>query len=128
MFYKLHCYSLSILKENKRIIVQMELTIKDRLYIPAFLPKEGNFRNFNLKKEILRKIEISDLERDAVGLQENQQTKRIEWDTDKDIPLAVEFNREELDYLKESCERISDEQLPDDMWNTVEKIYNSILE
>lgn len=106
----------------------MELTIKDRLYIPAFLPKEGNFKNFNLKKEILRKIEISEVERDTVGLKENQDTKRIEWDTDKDIPLMVEFSPEEMEYLKQSCEKISDEQLPDDMWSSVEKIYNSIQE
>lgn len=106
----------------------MELTIKDRLYIPAFLPKEGNFKNFNLKKEILRKIEISGTERDAVGLKENQETKRIEWNTDKDIPLMVEFTTEEMEYLKQSCEKISDEQLPDDMWSSVEKIYNSIQE
>ena len=26
----------------------MELTVKDRLYIPALLPKEGNFKQFNL--------------------------------------------------------------------------------
>lgn len=103
----------------------MELLIKDRLYIPAFLPKEGNFKNFNMKKEILRKIEISEIERNAVGLKENQETKCIEWDVDR-VPLQVEFNTEEMDYLKQSCEKISDEQLPDDMWGTVEKIYNSI--
>lgn len=40
----------------------MELTIKDRLYIPALLPKEGNFSQFNIKKDILRKIEISQQE------------------------------------------------------------------
>ena len=56
----------------------MELSIKDRLYIPAFLPKEGNFKQFNLKKEILKKIEISDTERDEVNLGENEETKLIE--------------------------------------------------
>jgi len=106
----------------------MELLIKDRLYIPAFLPKEGNFRQFNLKKEILRKIEITTSEREEVGLTENQETKRIEWDIEKDKPLIVDFSSDELDYLKESCERISDEQLPDDMWSVVEKIYNFIQE
>ncbi len=30
----------------------MELSIKDRLYIPAILPKEGNFKDFNTKKEV----------------------------------------------------------------------------
>ena len=60
----------------------MELTVKDRLYIPALLPKEGNFKQFNLKKEIIRKIEISDSERSEINLQENAETKRIEWDVD----------------------------------------------
>ena len=82
----------------------MELTIKDRLYIPAILPKEGNFQQFNLKKEILRKIEISDKEREETGLTENAETKRIEWDTQKDIPLNIEFSEMELDYLKSACE------------------------
>ena len=27
--------------------------------------------------------------------------------------------------MKNACEKISDEQLPDDMWATVEKVYDS---
>lgn len=104
----------------------MELVIKDRLYIPALLPKEGNFRQFNIKKEILRKIEVSEDERKSIGLKENQDTKRIEWDVDKEIPLIVELTAEEMEYLKQSFEKISDEQLPDDMWAVVEKVYNAI--
>ncbi|KAA3701017.1 RNA-binding protein, partial [Bacteroides salyersiae] len=81
---------------------------------------------FNTKKEILRKIEITSEERESVGLKENQETKRIEWDTEKEIPLLIEFTSEEMNYLKQSFEKISDEQLPDDMWTVVEKIYNAI--
>ncbi|MEG0455120.1 MAG: RNA-binding protein [Bacteroides sp.] len=102
----------------------MELSIKDRLYIPAFLPKEGNFKQFNLKKEILRKIEISDDERTNVGLTENAETKRIEWDVEKETALHIDFSADEMSYLKEACEHISDEQLPDDMWLSVERLYN----
>lgn len=104
----------------------MELTIKDRLYIPAFLPKEGNFKQFNLKKDILRKIEISEDERTNVDLRENTETKRIEWDVEKDTPLHIEFSTDEMNYLKDACERISDEQLPDDMWLSVAKVYDSL--
>ena len=46
----------------------MELSVKDRLYLPSFLPARGNFKDFNLKKEILRKIAIPDEERKAIGL------------------------------------------------------------
>ena len=45
----------------------MELSVKDRLYLPSFLPARGNFKDFNLKKEILRKIAIPDEERKAIG-------------------------------------------------------------
>ena len=104
----------------------MELTIKDRLYLPSFLPARGNFKEFNLKKDILRKIAISDDERQEINLRENAEDKRIEWDVEKERPLLVEFSKEEMDYLKKACERISDEELPDDMWATMETVYNEI--
>ena len=101
----------------------MELTIKDRLYLPSFLPARGNFKEF---KDILRKIAISEDERQEINLRENAEDKRIEWDVEKERPLLVEFSKEEMDYLKKACERISDEELPDDMWATVETVYNEI--
>ena len=65
----------------------MELTIKDRLYLPSFLPARGNFKEFNLKKDILRKIAISEDERQEINLRENSEDKRIEWDVEKERPL-----------------------------------------
>lgn len=104
----------------------MELTIKDRLYLPTFLPQKGNFKQFNLKKEVLHRISISEDERKEINLHENEENKRIEWDVEKETPLHVEFTEEELKYLQEACEKISDEELPDDMWSTVERIYDAI--
>ena len=103
----------------------MELSIKDRLYIPAILPKEGNFKDFNHKKEILRKIEITAEEREQVALHENKENGRIEWETEKEVSLSVDFSEAETTYLKKACEKISEENLPDDMWTTVEKIYDN---
>lgn len=102
----------------------MELSIKDRLYIPAILPHEGTFKEYNLKKDILRKIEIPEEERRTVNLREDQQSGRIEWDVEKDMPLSANFSADELSYLKQVCEKVSDEKLPDDMWALVEKIYD----
>ena len=104
----------------------MELSVKDRLYLPTFLPARGNFKDFNLKKEILRKIAISDEERGEIGLHENAEDKRIEWDVDKEKPLDMEFSKEEMEYLRKACEKISDEELPDDMWATVSRIYDGM--
>lgn len=103
----------------------MELMIKDRLYIPALLPKEGTFKEFNLKKEIRRKTAISEGEREALGLRENPESKRIEWNVDKETPLHVDFTQEEISYLKSVCEKLTDEQLPDDMWSTIEALYDA---
>jgi hypothetical protein len=102
----------------------MELHIIDRLAIPALLPKEGNFRQYNLKKSILRKVEINEQERIEVNLRQNPETNRIEWDTEKDKPLTILFTHEEMQFLKESCEKLVDEPLQDYMWATIEKVYN----
>lgn len=102
----------------------MELSVKDRLYLPTFLPARGNFKDFNLKKEILRKIAIGDGEREEIGLHENAEDKRIEWDVEKEKPLTVEFSKEEAEYLRKACEKISDEELPDDMWTTIERMFD----
>ncbi len=104
----------------------MELHIIDRLAIPALLPKEGNFRQYNIKKGILAKIEIDEGERGEVNLRQNPETNRIEWDTEKDTPREVSFTSEELEYLKESCEKLSDEPLQDYMWGVISKIYDFI--
>ena len=104
----------------------MELHIIDRLAIPALLPKEGNFKQYNLKKSILSKIEIGEQEREEVNLRQNPETNRIEWDTEKDTPLTILFTHEEMEFLKESCEKLSDEPLQDYMWATIEKVYDAV--
>lgn len=106
----------------------MKLSIKDRLYLPLFLPERGNFKQFNLKKEILRRIVISEGERTEINLHENEDSKRIEWDVAKELPLHTEFSKEELEYLQSACEKISDQDFPDDMWGTVERIYDALQE
>ena len=103
----------------------MELSIKDRLYLPNFLPAKGTFMDFNLKKSILRKIEISEEERKEINFRENQEDNRLEWDVEKETQLIVDFSNDEMEYLRRACEKISDEELPDDMWATVEAVYNA---
>ena len=38
--------------------------------------------------------------------------------------MIVDFSKDEMEYLRRACEKISDEELPDDMWATVEAVYN----
>lgn len=104
----------------------MELQIKDRLLIPGLLPKEGNFQQFNLKKSILSKIQVTEREREEIKLRENPETGRIEWDVDKDTPTVIMFTHEEMEYMKQVFEKITDQSLHDEMWGTVEKMFNAI--
>lgn len=104
----------------------MKLHIKDRLLIPSLFPEKGNFMEYNLKKAILKKIAITDKDREDYGIVENQDEKRIEWNLQKDaeVPFVAEFSKEELEYLHNACEAISEQKLTDDLWIVVEHIYN----
>lgn len=106
----------------------MELHIKDRIYIPQILPQNGTFMEFNLKRGIISKVQITAKDREDYNIQENKEEGKITWDSAKDmqIPLHVEFSKDELDYLKQACEKLADIPSPDDLWITVEKIYNAV--
>ena len=100
----------------------MDLHIKDRLLIPSIFPERGSFMDYNLKKSIV----ISDQDKKEYEIVEKKEEKRIEWNVQKDAetPLAVKFTSEELDYMRKSCEAISEQQMPDELWAVVERIYN----
>lgn len=106
----------------------MELNIKDRIYIPQILPVKGSFMDFNLKKSISKKIGITDKDKEFYEIVTNQELGSVTWNPEKDMnnPIKVEFTDDELAFLKKSCEDISEQEMPDDFWVTVEKIYNSI--
>lgn len=105
----------------------MELNIKDRIYIPRMLPEQGKFMEFNLKRSIIQKVVLTDEDRDKYSIVEHKDEGRVEWDSNKDFecPLNVDFTKEELDYLKNSCEALVESAYPDDFWVTVEKIYDA---
>lgn len=105
----------------------MELHIKDRLLIPSLFPERNSFMEYNIKKSIIKKIAISEKDKEEYNITENAEQKRIEWDMKKDFetPLVVEFTKEELEYMKKSCENMSEQDMPDDIWNIAERIYNA---
>ncbi|NDV63906.1 RNA-binding protein [Bacteroides sp. 224] len=105
----------------------MDLYIKDRFYIPQMFPQQGKFTEFNLKRGIIAKIAITKKDKKEYSIIEHPEDGKIEWDSKKDFecPLAVEFSKEEIDYLKKSCESLVETAFPDDFWLTVEKIYDA---
>ena len=107
----------------------MKLSIKDRFYIPQILPKDGSFKEFNLKRGIVEKVAITEEDREKYSITEHKDDGRIEWDpkVDNENPLVVDFSKEEIEYLKRSCENLIETAYPDDFWITVEKIYDAAV-
>jgi hypothetical protein len=105
----------------------MDLRIKDRFYIPQMLPQQGKFKEFNLKRGIIAKTAITESDKEKYSIVEHKEDGKIEWDAKKDAeqPLVVDFSKEELEYLKTSCENLVETAFPDDFWLTVEKIYDA---
>jgi len=107
----------------------MELHIRERVLIPNIFPQNGKYSEYNLKKSILAKIVLSkeDIKEYNVKQLEGGQ---IQWDPSKDseVPLIVEFTEDELNYMKSCSEKKSEENLADDMWDTIEKIYDATAE
>lgn len=108
----------------------MNLQIKDRIYIPQILPQQNNFMGFNLKRGILKKVSLTEEDRKTYSIEEDTEHSRVTWDINKDreCPLSVEFTKDEINYLKEACEKLAEANYPDDFWITVEKIYDAAQE
>jgi hypothetical protein len=106
----------------------MKLFIKDRIYIPQLLLPQNNFLDFTIKKGIIEKVMLTEADRTKYSIVEDSEAGKVTWNNkvDFDNPLEVEFSPQELDYLKRSCEALSSSVYPDDLWMTVEKIYNTI--
>lgn len=105
----------------------MILNIKDRIYIPAILPKNGSFMDFNLKRSILQKVALTEDDKVKYSIEEIPDEDKIIWDVEKDMknPLSIDFTNDEIDYLKKACEAITAASYPDDFWLVVEKIYDA---
>lgn len=105
----------------------MELHIKDRIYIPQLLPEQNSFMGYSLKREILKKVAITEKDKEEYSIVEDVEKGQVTWDSAKDIeiPLVVDFTSQEIEYLKKSCESLVETAYPDDFWVTVEKIYNA---
>lgn len=105
----------------------MELHIKDRIYIPQILPAQNSFMDYNLKREIINKVALTEADKTDYNIIEDTNAGKITWDSKKDMeqPLIVDFSKQEVDYLKKACESLSESAYPDEFWVTVEKIYNA---
>lgn len=106
----------------------MELHIKERIYIPQLLPQQtASFIDFNTKREILKKVVITESDKEKYEIVEDANEHKITWNAQKDVnePLVVQFTDSEVALMKKACESLSQTAYPDDFWLVVEKIYDA---
>lgn len=105
----------------------MELLIKDRIFFAKLLPECKNFLEFNLKRNLLKKIEITEADKEKYEISQDAETGTIRWNpkTDSENPLVVDFSANELALIKRGIEAIDGQPLPDELWQTAEKIWDA---
>ena len=85
----------------------MKLGVSKRLSIESLLPKEGNYVELVLIKDIITKVkmsqkEIADVEMKYVG-------ERIMWNPEKDKEVEIKFTDKELEIIKKALENLDKE-------------------
>lgn len=105
----------------------MKLNIKDRLFFINLLPDCKSFLEFNLKRNIIKKISVTAEDKEKYGIVEDPETRSVRWNsqTDAENPLEVDFSADELALIRRGCESLSEQPYPDDFWRTVEKVWNA---
>src|SRR5690606_33014430 len=98
------------------------LTIKDRVYIPAILPKEGAMIEMITVRGIIKKVEFTPEEIEGLNIRDSE--KGVTWAKDKTI--EVEFTATEKEILVKSIKQMDEEKkIPLDMLPTAEKLFSS---
>lgn len=126
--YKLSHITFAILSKIIQNNSNMELHIKERIFIPQLLPQQtASFIDFNTKREILKKVALTDADKEKYEIVQEKEEQKIVWNAQKDVdePLVVDFTESEIALMKKACEELPATAYPDDFWLVVEKIYDA---
>lgn len=126
--YKLSHITFAILSKIIQNNSNMELHIKERIFIPQLLPQQtASFIDFNTKREILKKVALTDSDKEKYEIVQEKEEQKIVWNAQKDVdePLVVDFTDSEIALMKKACEELPATAYPDDFWLVVEKIYDA---
>lgn len=101
----------------------MKLYIKERLLLPSLFLGKGTIEQYCAKKSILKKIAVTDKDKEEYGITESD--GQIRWNAQKDLenPIEVEWSKEEADYLNACCEAQFSQENNDEIWALIDKLY-----
>ena len=107
--------------------MKTKLLIKERLYLMNVLPQQNSLIEYQLKKSIIQKVEITDEDRTLVDLKQESESN-VTWDAKKDAdnPKEFEFTDQECQYVRKAIEALSDGEHPDEYWIMVMLLYDKL--
>lgn len=115
----------------KEFGVRMKLGVKDRTVIPQILPKEGNFIQQRLVRDIRQKTELSQDDMEFVEMKASLKGG-VTWEKKKEKELgqiSVKFTGAEIGLLKDSAKRLDEtEKINQDTLDFCERVHNLVVE
>lgn len=107
--------------------MKTKLLIKERLYLMNVLPQQNSLVEYQLKKSIIQKVEITDEDKALVDFKQESESN-VTWDAKKDAdnPKEFEFTDQECQYVRKAIEALSDGEHPDEYWIMVMMLYDKL--
>lgn len=107
--------------------MKTKLLIKERLYLMNVLPQQNSLIEYQLKKSIIQKVEITDEDKALVDFKQESESN-VTWDSKKDMdnPKEFEFTDQECQYVRKAIEALSDGEHPDEYWIVVMLLYDKL--
>ena len=109
--------------------MKTKLLIKERLYLMNVLPQQNSLIEYQLKKSIIQKVEITDDQTLYAHWIAGAVTVTFDaWDAKKDMdnPKEFEFTDQECQYVRKAIEALSDGEHPDEYWIVVMLLYDKL--
>jgi hypothetical protein len=107
--------------------MKTKLLIKERLYLMNILPQQNSLVEYQLKKSIIKKVEITDEDKNLVDFKQESENN-VTWDAKKDADnqKEFEFTDQECLYVRKAIEALSDGEHPDEYWIIVTMLYDKL--
>ena len=111
----------------------MKLFVQERMLIPNLLPEKGNIIDMTVKRDIVKKVELTQEELTELKLEVKQAANTdnvyYTWDREKDVGIDVELTKKELELLQKQVKTLDDAgEITDQLFDLCVKITDEKLE
>lgn len=86
--------------------MKVMLQIGERINLLGLLPSEANLVTLRVVQEMKRKLGISAEEIQKVELKVDDEKEQVRWNSDKDLPVEMEFNAVEVEIIEKELRKL----------------------